>query len=463
MSGAVVAFAAVLALGAAQHSATLNPQPATLNPQPATRNPQPATLNHQPDTLTTRFAVSGLTVILRRNTANEVVSTNLYLLGGSRQVTAWNAGIEPLLLAASERGTRRYPGPRARQQIEALGSEIGIQAADDWTRFAFHAVRATFDSTWTVFADRVIAPALDSGEVELVRAQMLAGARALRDSPDALVTYLADSAAFAGHPYSLNTAGTESSLPRIAVADLRRYHAAEIVTSRMLLVVVGNVERPRLEALVASTLGRLPRGTYRWTPPVAPTANGGVGGGGLVVVRRALPTNYIVGRYAGPPASSPDYQSLRVASAVLGGRLFTEIRSRRNLTYAVDAPFEEKGVAVGGLYVTTVSPDTTLALMRDEVARLKRERIDPEALSRLVQGFITQSLLETETNAEQGDVLARAELYRGDYRVADRFVDELRRVTPDDVRRVANRYMRHLRWAYVGDPSRVSRERITGL
>ncbi|MEJ7810777.1 MAG: pitrilysin family protein, partial [Gemmatimonadaceae bacterium] len=330
---------------------------------------------------------------------------------------------------------------------------------EDWTIFGLRAVRTAFDSTWAVFADRLAAPSLDSGEVELVRAQMLAGARALRDSPDELVEYLADSAAFAGHPYALAAGGTERSLARISLPDLRRYRDSQLVTSRMLLVVVGNVERARVERLVAATIGKLPRGAYKWAPPPDPGARTA----GLTVVQRALPTNYLRAYYTGPSASSPDYQALRVASAVLTGRLFTEIRSRRNLTYAVEAPFVERAISAGGLYVTTVSPDTTVALMRSEVARLKANLIDPVGLARLVQGFITEYFLNTETNAEQGDFLARAELYRGDYRVADRFVDEMRRVTPGDVRRVATKYMRDMRWVLVGDPSRLNRARITAF
>ena len=37
--------------------------------------------------ITEKFDVNGLTVILRRNSANEVVVANLYLLGGARQLT----------------------------------------------------------------------------------------------------------------------------------------------------------------------------------------------------------------------------------------------------------------------------------------------------------------------------------------------------------------------------------------
>src|SRR5258708_13429085 len=60
-------------------------------------------------TATMRFEVNGLSVILRRNTANDVVAANLYLLGGARQLTESTAGIEAMLLAASERGPKHSP------------------------------------------------------------------------------------------------------------------------------------------------------------------------------------------------------------------------------------------------------------------------------------------------------------------------------------------------------------------
>ena len=98
--------------------------------------------------ITTKFDVNGLSVILRRNTANEVVVANLYLLGGTRQLTEQTAGIEALILAASERGTKRFPGAAARQKTANLGSSIGVEAGDDWSAMGLRAIRATFDSTW---------------------------------------------------------------------------------------------------------------------------------------------------------------------------------------------------------------------------------------------------------------------------------------------------------------------------
>jgi zinc protease len=407
-----------------------------------------------PDTnLTTRFVVDGIPVILRRNTSNDVVAANLYLLGGTRQLTPQTAGIEALLLLASERGTKKYPGATVRQTLARLGSSITLEANDDWSQIGLHAIRSGFDSTWSILADRVIAPTLDAAEVELVRDQMITAARQRGEQPDDEATHLADSLLYLGHPYSIPTTGTAASLAAITLPQLKRYHDEQFVTSRMLVVIVGNVDQAHVEQLVHATIARLPRGSYRWTPPPPPPA----GGRAIAFDDRPLPTNYLLGYAPGPAATDPDYTALRIASAVLSGRLFTEVRSRRNLTYAVESPFLERAYGVGGLYVTTVDPNAVLTIMRAELDALQTGEVEPEGLKRLEQQFITEYYLKNETNADQANELARAELYEGDYRNADRFMEELRQVTPADVQRAARKYLVNFRFAYVGDTTKVNR------
>ena len=403
--------------------------------------------------VTAKFDVGGLTVILRRNPANEVVAANLYLLGGARQLTPATAGLEALILATSERGTKRFPGASVRQRTARLGSTIGIEANDDWSAIGMHSIRATFDSTWAIFADRIMAPTLDANEFGIVRDQFLTIARERSTQPDDAASQLADSLLYLEHPYAIAPTGTPESIASLTAAQLRQYHVQQFVTSRMLLVVVGNVDRPQLERLVRTTLATMPKGSYKWTPPPAVTKSGKA----LAIDHRMLPTNYLLGYAPGPPATDPDYMALRVATAVLSGRLFTEVRSRRNLSYAVEAPFLERAHAVGGLYVTTVDPNQVLRLMRQELSTLQTESVDPAGLKRLEQQFITEYYLKNETNADQANVLARAELYQGDYRATDRFMEGLRHVTPDDVRRAARKYLKDFRFAFVGDASKLDR------
>lgn len=407
--------------------------------------------------LTQSFDAGGIRVILRQSDANNVVAANLYLLGGSRQLTPSNAGIEALVLEVSDRGTKKYPRASLRRKMSRLGSEISMAPSDDWTVLGIRATREVFDSTWSIFADRIMQPTLDPGDVSLIKSQFLSAIRQRRDDPDALAEYLADSIAFFGHPYGIPVVGTEASITALDVKALRDYHASQFVKSRMLLVVVGNVDRPHVERLVRATLANLPQGNYVWTPPSRLPE----GRSAVVTEQRDVPTNYIVGYYSGPLANSDDYQALRIATSVLTGRMFSEIRTRQNLTYDVHAPFLDRAASAGGLYVSTTSPDTTLKLMYNAVRELQEGLLDPAGLQRLEQQFLTEYFLDNETNDAQATFLARAQLYQGDFRKADRFVDELKSVTPEAVQRVARRYMKGIRFAYVGDVRRVRPELLT--
>lgn len=408
-------------------------------------------------TMTTSFDVDGVKVILRESNANNVVAANLYLLGGSRQVSLSNAGIEALLLEVSERGTKNYPKATLRRKMSRLGSEIATVPSDDWTMFGVRATTEVFDSTWSIFADRLMNPTLDPEDVSLIKTQFLSGIRQRRDDPDELAEFLADSIAFAGHPYSIPVIGTEASISALNAKALRDYHDTQIVRSRMLLVVVGDVDRAHVERLVRNSIAKMPQGNYQWTPPSRLPENRG----DVVMEQRSLPTNYIIGYYSGPLANTADYQALRIATSVLTGRMFSEIRTRENLTYDVHAPFLDRAASAGGLYVSTASPDTTLKLMYASVKELQDGLLDEGGLERLEQQFLTEYFLDNETNDAQADFIARAQMYRGDYKLGDKFVEELKSVTPLQVQQVARRYMKGIRFAYVGDISKVRRDLLT--
>jgi zinc protease len=412
-----------------------------------------------PDTGTVRFDVDGVRVI-HRQTNNNLVVANLYLLGGVQLATPATAGLETMLLEVSERGTQRYPGDQLRRAMARTGSEIGVVAHPDWTIFGLRTTTDRLDSTWSIYTDRLLRPTLAPADIEFVREIRASALDQRVDSPDALLEYLADSVAFVGHPYGLSPVGTSASVRAITREQMLAFHRERFVRSRMLLVVVGNIPRSRLQAMVRTSLATLPRGEYRWTPPAAGTTRSG---SSVHIEPRRLPTNYILGWYEGPPAGHPDVPALRVANAILSGRLFSEIRSRRNLTYAVEARFRDQALTSGGLYVTTTRPDTTLGLMKVEIRNLQSFTIPTENLRPLIQQFLTEYFMDNETSGAQADFLARAELYRGDFRSAERFVADLRAVTGEDVQRVARTYMRNVRFAYIGNPQQVNRFRLMGF
>ncbi len=404
------------------------------------------------DTTTTSYTVNGVQVIHRAGAANLVV-INLYLLGGVRNMTPETAGLEPVYLAVSEQGTERYPKDALRRAMARTGSSIAIDASEDWTLFGIRTTSEELDSVWNIFTDRLMHPRLEPTEIDFVRNQLLSGLRQIGESPDALLARVADSISFRGHAYALSPAGSEASLAAMTRESLLRWKQDWLMKSRFLVVVVGNVPRAKLERMIASSLGTLPAGKYTWTMPDTLPARPST----LTTVQRTLPTNYISGMFRGPRANERDAAALRVASAVLSGQLFSEIRSKNNLTYTASANLRDQALMSGSLFVTTTLPDSALKLMREQIRLLQEITLPSHALAPLVQQFLTEYFLNNETSTAQADFLARAQLYNGDWQAANRFMADIRAVTGDDVRRVARRYLRNVQWTYIGDPSRITR------
>jgi len=405
-----------------------------------------------PDTLTTVRQVSGVRIIQRINPKNDLVAVRLYLLGGTRQLTDRTAGIESLLLRAAAFGTDHYPGGQSQRALARTGAVEVLDLDADWTVTGFIALHEDLDSAWAVFADRLTNPTLGPDAVRQAREQMLTTVRQRFADPDERIQVIANQGAFSGHPYALDPEGTEQSLDAITNRDLSDYARTQLVTSRMLLVVVGNVDTAEVSALVTRTIGTLPLGGYQWAlPPPLPHQDKSH----WLVETRQLPTNYILGYFTGPPVSNPDYAAFRVATDLLSSRLFEKIRVERSLSYAAYAPFLERAEGVGGLYASTPKPEDVLPIMYDQIRWLVQERLDAFLLHQYVNTFRLEYLTRNGSDADQADLLARAELYLGDYSHTDRFLQQLYRVGPEDVQRVANRYMRVIQWAYIGDTDRM--------
>ena len=401
------------------------------------------------DSVTDMYDVGGVRVIQRRNAANPVVAVDVYLLGGLREATPETQGIEYLMLTASQYGTQHYPGSAARAALRRTGSRVVIEPEEDWTRYGFRGVQSDFDSTWNVFADRLMYPAFAERDVKASRNRLIGSVRQRFNSPDGAITAIADSFAFAGHPYALRPSGTEASLASLDSADLAAFAASRTVRSRMLVVVVGDVDRPAIEQAISRTFARLPAGNYQWALPERLKADTRV-----ALVEREMPMNYLLGVYEGPPASANDYASFRVAVAMLGSMVTQAVREERGLSYAAYAPFYDRGISAGGLYASTNQPIAALEQMREQVQRMRAFPAD-YPISTFTRQFVLDYLAQNSTSAEQASSLARAQLYRGDYHLAMKEMDDIRHVSSSSIAAAARRYFTNMRFVYLGDTTRV--------
>jgi zinc protease len=403
--------------------------------------------------LVTELEVNGLKVLVKRRLGSQTVVTGLFMRGGSRNLTAENAGVEALMLDVATEASQNFPLERFRRELSRTGTSISYGVNYDYSALVMGSTRKHFDRSWEIFTDAALRPSFAPDDFQRVKSRLLVGLSGKEDTPDSYLQELQSRVAYAGHPYMNEPRGSVASVSRLTVEDVKRYHTQAMQTSRLLLVVVGDVDPQELRRKVESAFGKLPRGHYKPSPlpPLsfsAPT---------LAVTQRAIPTNYVQGVFAAPPLTSADIYPMRIASSILQNRVYLEVRVKRNLSYAPDAFLRDQGANTGGIYVTAVDANQAVRVMLSEMERLQREPISANEITSTTQAFLTRYYLEQETNAAQAGELAQYELIGGGWRNSSVFLDRLRAVTPEDVQRVANTYMRNLQFVVIGDPSQIDR------
>jgi zinc protease len=399
------------------------------------------------------FDVNGLKVIVKRRASAPTVSGGLFIRGGSRNITDKDAGIENLMLATAVEAGRKMPRETVRRELARLGSGIGSAVSNDYSAVSFASTRESFDRVWEIFTEVVIDPAFAEQDVKQNRERILTGLREAGTVPESALQVLQEKVVYAGHPYANDVNGTAATISKFTAADLRAYHKRMMETSRLLLVFVGDLDPEQVKARVASTFGKLPRGDYKDVP----MPNLDFSKGTLNISARALPTTYVQGVFGAPALRDPDYSAMRVATAILGSLVVDEVRTKNQLSYAPEADINNFGANTAFISVSSTNANRAVALMLDQIKLLQNNTLPEEAIDDIADFFLTKHYLSLETNSAQVGELARYELIGGGWRNSFEFLNGVRSVKPEDIRKVANKYMKNIRFTVVGDEASINK------
>jgi len=430
----------------------------TPTPSPQSTTPDFQAVIARQASLVTEFDVNGLKVLVKRREGSQTVAAQLYIRGGSENITAANAGIESLMLNVASEASAAYPRDRMRKELARMGTVIGESVNYDYSALAMTTTRTNFEKAWDIFADVAMNPSFIKEDFDRVKSRLVSSLNDDNDTPDSYLQRLQEKVAYAGHPYLNRPEGTAESITRLSVEDVKAYHKKTMQTSRLLLVIVGDLDAALLKPRIAASFGKLPRGEYKATalPPLAFNAST------LEVTSRELPTNYVQGLFTAPSITSPDIYPMYIASSLLRDRVFEEVRVKRNLSYAPDAFLKTQSANIGGIYVTAVDANQAVRVMLNEITRLQREPIGRDDITSVIAQFLTTYYIGQETNAAQAASMAQYELIGGGWRNSLQFLEKLGAVAPADVQRVSQKYMRNIRFVVLGNPAKIDKNVFVG-
>ncbi len=391
---------------------------------------------------------NGLTVILKEEHKAPVVSFQVWYKVGSMNEVGGKTGLSHLLEHMMFKGTKNRGKGEYSRIVAKYGGNENAFTSRDYTAYFMNWSPDHLGLSVALEADRMKNLLIDEREFLLER-DVVMEERRLRidDNPVYATVEQLYAAAFTAHPYRQPVIGWMSDLEHLSYRDAQAHYQRYYAPDNATVVVVGDFDTDTLLALIKRTMGRLrPSGVHHDPPTQEPEQ---AGERRVTLIREAqLP--FIILGYPVPNWRSDDAPALVVLSKIL----FDGKRSRiyQRLTYtdqsAVDAGGDYEPISTDDsvfYFHAMVSPgydvDTVEAAIYQEVERLRTQPPSERELARARNQVEASYLFAQDSVFYQAMRLGEAETVGAGVEYVTRFPEMIRKVTADDVMRVARTYL----------------------
>jgi zinc protease len=383
---------------------------------------------------------NGSQLIIRPKPKLPLMALAAYGRAGVRFQPSDKLGVGTLTSRSLIKGTQSKSYREVADAIDHLGLTLVPFADRDTCGFYLETMLDHQDTALDLFAEILIHPSFPEEAVERERQLQIAQIIQEQDDTVSLTMDRLYRCVFGDHPYAENPLGTVDSVRGITRNDLAAWHRRFFVPENLRLAAVGDVDPDKLAEDLSrrlSSLGTGPKPTLGdLTQPEIPS---------LIrerIVREKEQSVVAFGMRA-PRFLDDDRLPLEVLNRVLagmGGRLWDELRETRHLCYMVGSFYTAlDGGGMFGAYIGT-SPDLVddaIEGLEGELRRIVETPPTDEEFDRAINSLCGAHLIALQTNGAQAAAFARCEALGIGYERVLNFPERVRKVTVEDVQRVA--------------------------
>ncbi len=398
------------------------------------------------------MTVNGVKVIVAPS-GNEIVEIMTVFKGGVQNYPADKAGIESLAITAlSECGTKNDTKNSFKDKLEKISAEVGGSAGMDYSSVTLNCIKSDLDQAWPLYVDAINVPVFDTAEFNRIKQDAITGLKSQASRPDFAISKMAKETAFKGKDYSKSPTGEEETVSPLTAAETKAYYSSILTKSRMVIVVVGELERSEIEKKVKQLTENIPEGKeikltrYSYVP----TKNT------FTDQKRDVATNYIQGVTSGAQPGTSDFNAFVIAMRIFYNRQFLEVRTNNGLSYAPQSRFNPGLSPYTTIQVTTVNPDKYIGVMDNLIAKTHSNGFTTDEVKDTKTTYVTGFYYQMETNSAQAASLVANEVLFNDWRRSLRINEDMKKVSVEDVNKAFNKYVKDITWVYQGDTSKVT-------
>jgi len=387
---------------------------------------------------------NGIVLLVAERPAVPIVAVRVLTRAGAVFDPDDRAGLAHLTGALLTRGTAKRTGPEVDSAIEFVGGSLEAVAGRDSLTVALSVQKKDLALGLDLMSEVVLSPTFPPGEVTRKVSEIQAAIRRSEEDPGTVASRALSRLVYPGHPYGVPVEGTRESVARLTRDDVVKFYAQHVRPDTTVVAVVGAVTVDEARREITARLGAWARpagAPQSMTPVTAPASPR------EETVKRELTQSTIMFGRLAIRQTDPDYFPLSVASYVLGGgsasRLYARVRDDAGLAYAVYSWLS--AARYGAAFAVTAQTRTAEApkvvvMVREELARMTRGAVAERELALAKQYLVGSFPFRLDTSGKVADFLVAVEDQGLGLDYADRYKEQIARVTARDVQRVAAKY-----------------------
>jgi len=377
---------------------------------------------------------NGMTVIFKER-KNKVVSVAFAVRFGGINETASNKGIAHFIEHMLYKGTPTRNSKKIATEIEKNGGELNGFTSEQITAFWCKMPSKHIDVALNVLSDMVKNPLFDQKELDKERQVIFEEMKMYNDDPRMHVFDKIKSCMYKGD-FAIPIIGTKESMNSNTQEKLRETFDRIYAPQNMILCVVGDVSFDKICKFAEKNFVK--KNIKKIEYPKLELKNEEV-----IEKRKSIDQANLILAYHAPIPTSKEHTTAEVLNVIMAGgmssRLFSEIREKRNLAYAVKGMSDgEKDYAYNMVYVGTTPENVEIVknLILEEFKKVAKS-LDEKELNQVKEQIIGNYLISQEdSHSVLMDLLVNEII--GDARKAEEFAAKVKNVKLEDVRKMAD-------------------------
>ncbi|MBV6621817.1 MAG: insulinase family protein [Rivularia sp. (in: Bacteria)] len=400
---------------------------------------------------------NGLTVITKEVHTAPVVTVQVWYKVGTRNETVGVNGIAHQLEHMMFKGTKSRP-VQFGKLFSALGSDSNAFTSHDQTVYYGTAERNKLKALLTLEADRMQNAVIDAKHLDSEKRVVISELKGYENSPEYRLNRTLMQAAFPNHPYGLPVGGTEKDVEHFTLEQVKQYYKNFYSPDNAVLVIVGDFNTSKTIGAVKEIFGKIPKNkntnlinsktevsNKHFSGSSAQTSNASP----PIVLRQPGSAPLFQAIYPLPSAKHQDVPALDVMDYILAeGRNSRLYQALVNSGKASDVSASVISLQDAGWYELLVTANSASKLsqikliVNREISTLANKKVTSEELSRAKAQLEASVILSNRDITSLAMQLGNDEATTGDYTYTDGYLAAIKKVTVEDIQRVAKKYFK---------------------